>query len=518
MSRGRFELCAVWLGGLVTMSWVFSAHAKDEGVTLADVRNRVERSVKVRPSVIFTAERVAAWRKAIARAPACRAVGQIIEKRARSLLGQPPCERRLEGRRLLAVSHEANRRIVLLAMAWHQTRDQVFVKRAAEELWAISRFTDWNPSHFLDTAVLAMAAGIGYDSFATELDAVLRNEIRRALVDKALMPSLETGKDGKPLGWISSRNNWNQVCHGGLVVGALAIRGEEPDLAARIVHRAIVNVPRAVSVSEPDGAYPEGPDYWEFGTSFNVYMIEALETSLGTDFGLSNLPGFRPSAAFMLHATGPSGLTFNFADGHAHERRSATLFWFVRRFGDVALLEGAPELAAWSGQPERLGNEPMSVLSVLWHVAYPEKPGKNELPLDAVFRGRVPVVMLRSSWTDPKATYVGIKGGSPAENHGHMDGGSFIFEANGVRWAWDLGAENYHKAESTGMNFWDRSQNGDRWRFFRQGALSHNVLTINGTQQRVDGSAQVTDFRVGVESPMVSLDLTSLYACLLYTS
>ena len=306
--------------------------------------------------------------------------------------------------------------------------------------------------------------------------------------------------------------NWNQVCHGGLVVGALALRHEEPDLAAAIVYRALINIPRAVAVCEPDGAYPEGPSYWEFGTSYTVFLIEALETALGTDFGLASLPGFQSSAAFMLHATGPTGLTFNFADSHASRRNSPTLYWFARRFGALAL-PAAPESTIWQGHPEALGRGDMGILSPLWHVCYaPPAVPPAALPLDCAFRGPMPVLMFRSSWADTNALYLAVKAGSPGGNHGHMDGGSFVLEANGVRWAFDLGAENYYRAEATGMDFWDRKQTGDRWRFFRQGASSHNTLVIDGGQQRVDGAARVVTFRDDADTPSATVDLTELYA------
>ena len=47
-------------------------------------------------------------------------------------------------------------------------------------------------------------------------------------------------------------------------------------------------------------------------------------------------------------------------------------------------------------------------------------------------QGKSPVALMRTSWTDPKAIYVGFKGGSANVNHAHMDIGSFIMEADGV--------------------------------------------------------------------------------------
>ena len=56
--------------------------------------------------------------------------------------------------------------------------------------------------------------------------------------------------------------------------------------------------------------------------------------------------------------------------------------------------------------------------------------------------------MMRSSWTNPKALFLGFKLGSPSVEHGHMDVGSFVFDSDGVRWAMDFGQQEYESLES----------------------------------------------------------------------
>ncbi len=72
-----------------------------------------------------------------------------------------------------------------------------------------------------------------------------------------------------------------------------------------------------------------------------------------------------------------------------------------------------------------------------------------------------------------------------------MDVGSFVFEADGVRWAIDLEAQNYHSLESPGMNIRGRSQDAERWTLYRLNNCSHNTLTVNGELQRVEGYARI---------------------------
>ena len=79
------------------------------------------------------------------------------------ILGKAPLERVMEGRRLLATSRELLRRIFFLAYNYRMTKDERFLKKAEEELVAVSLFSDWNPSHFLDVAEMTMGVAIGYD-------------------------------------------------------------------------------------------------------------------------------------------------------------------------------------------------------------------------------------------------------------------------------------------------------------------------------------------------------------------
>ena len=43
------------------------------------------------------------------------------------------------------------------------TSEKKYLNRAVKEMLAVSAFSDWNPSHFLDVAEMTMAVSIGYD-------------------------------------------------------------------------------------------------------------------------------------------------------------------------------------------------------------------------------------------------------------------------------------------------------------------------------------------------------------------
>jgi hypothetical protein len=131
--------------------------------------------------------------------------------------------------------------------------------------------------------------------------------------------------------WERGGNNWNQVCHAGMVAGALALAEDTPERAAEVVSRALAGLPYAMKVYDPDGTYPEGPGYWNYGTTFNVALISMVESALGTDFGLGQPPAFLKTGEFLPQMTGPTRNYFNFSDCGTGAGFSPAMVWFASR-------------------------------------------------------------------------------------------------------------------------------------------------------------------------------------------
>ena len=89
---------------------------------------------------------------------------------------------------------------------------------------------------------------------------------------------------------------------------------------------------------------------------------------------------------------------------------------------------------------------------------------------------------MRSAWDDPNALFAGIKAGYNQVNHGHLDLGNFELDALGVRWARDLGSENYNLP-----GYWEGKRGGQRWSYYRLGSASHNVVMLGGQHQDAAG-------------------------------
>jgi hypothetical protein len=442
----------------------------------------------------------------LATEPLLAAVHEAVMAEATRLLDQPPVQRVLIGRRLLDKSRTCLSRVLHLGYAWRMSGEARHLERAKAELLAAAAFTDWNPSHFLDVAEMTAALAIGYDWLHAGLDEATRATLRTAIVAKGLEPSF-----GRPAEswWIMTNNNWNQVCHAGMVLGALALDDADTPRRAAILARAVNNLPRSMDVLAPDGAYPEGAGYWGYGITFNVLLIAALESALGTDFALAERAGFLPTADYQLHVCGPSGRYFNYADCGSVASVQPAMFWFAaRRKQPYLLWNELNQLAVLVERQKTAHPLPADRLQPLLLAWASELPAQRPAPpaLSWAGKGPMPVAFHRSAWTTD-ATYVGLKGGSPSVNHAHMDVGSFVVDADGLRWAEDLGAQNYESLESKQVKIWGMHQESQRWQVFRLGSFSHNILTVDGQQQQVKGRGAIVKHQPGRSV----VDLGSVY-------
>jgi hypothetical protein len=438
--------------------------------------------------------------------PVWRKMHEAILGASEAIIAMPPVERIQIGRRLLDKSRECLRRVFHLSYAWRMTGDEKYLLRAEKELLAVSAFSDWNPTHFLDVAEMTMAVAIGYDWLYDRLSAASRQTIRDAIVKKGLEPSLN-----EKYNWfLGAEHNWNQVCNAGMAYGALAVWEDHADLSRQIIDRALATIHRPMEAYGPDGAYPEGYNYWDYGTSFNVMFLSAIEKAFASDFGLSATPGFLKTAGFLENMTGVTGLCFNWGDCRLAGYLSPAMFWFAQKNNDPSLLWVEKNYLQGDDYSKFTSDRLLPAI-MIWGKDLPLN--KVTAPVRKVWMGQGanPVCLMRTSWTDPAGIYVGFKAGSASVNHGHMDIGSFIMESDGVRWASDFGMQEYESLESKGIQLFGREQNAQRWSVFRLNNYVHNTLTVDGKLQRVKGYAKIDRYSDNPRFSFAISDLSTVY-------
>ncbi|MEO5999607.1 MAG: heparinase II/III family protein [Chitinophagaceae bacterium] len=462
--------------------------------------------LKDHPRILLLKGEEAAIKQSISADKTWAKINQVILGECDKMINLAPVEKIKIGRRLLDKSRESLRRIFFLSYAWRVTQDEKYLKRAENELLKVSAFDDWNPSHFLDVAEMTTAVSIGYDWLYQNLSAESRSAIKDAIIKKGIEPSL----DPRNTSWLKVNHNWNQVCNTGMAYGAMAIFEDNPELARKIINRSIemINIP--MKEYGPDGNYTEGYGYWGYGTTYNVLFISALDKLFGQDFGLTENPGFLKTASFLENMTGPSGDAFNFFDSGAGGELNSAMFWFANKLKDPSLL-WVERTRLTDQQAREQIHDRMLPSVMIWSGGMNISEISAPKTLMFTGRGKNPVAMMRSSWTDTAAIYVGIKGGSPSLNHAHMDIGSFIMEADGVRWAMDFGMQNYESLESKKVDLWNMKQNSQRWQVLRYNNMDHNTLTVNNELQKVEGDAPLTGFSKNPLFMNAVFDLSSVY-------
>jgi hypothetical protein len=413
-----------------------------------------------------------------------------IQRNADRIVSAAPAEYKISGTQLGAQTRKVLDRVETLALAYRLDKKQAHLDRAVKELRAAAAFKDWNPTRFPDTAEMSSAFAIGYDWLYPYLSAEDRIWIREALVQKALNPGL-AGYAGQA-NWVSSRLSWNLICNGGLTLAALAVAEDEPERSQQVLQNAIENSARGLSTYAADGSWPEGPTYWANATRYAVYMLAGMHTALGLDFGISGHAGLAKTGRYRVYFSGPSNRTFNYGDATDELMPEPAMFWLARRYAHPPF--------AW--QEQRLAERPGAAepLDLVWYQRDAKPPQPPLWPLDAIFTGSQ-CVFFRTSWEDPNALFLAVKGGDNKAPHAHLDLGSFVLDAGGVRWALDLGPDD-PPAPPTGKL---------RWAAYRTKTEAHNTPLLDGENQDPRADARILRHEFGQELSWVQIDLTKAY-------
>ena len=491
--------------------------------------NILSTVVDTHPRLIWNKEKIDQIKTLLGTDTELQAILEDVKVLGTHICQQSPARYHITGTsvfRLLRISRQTLGRVLTLGTLHILDADPKWKDRLLEELKAVCSFKDWHPKHFLDTAEMSAAVGIAYDWLYNDLSVEERTWIRNALVQKGMSdPRIANA------GWVTSQNNWNQVCHGGLVAAALALGKEAPVRAEAILQSAKKNYSYGMKPYVPDGVYPEGPAYWHYGTTYSVLMASMLISATGDDWGLLTKPGFKESFNYRIHAESPSGKLVNYSDGR--ERTSSLpAYWFMShqckqpQYASFALraMIGNREDIYQSKEPlkkrfEALKKRVDDVMGKDFYISrffalalpwYNNERSAIDLPLDffAVGENQVHLALMRSKWNDQNALFASLKSGKHTVGHGHLDVGSFVIDWGGFRWASDFPPER--KIYDTKGAFSNREES-IRWKFFRANNFGHNTLTINQQLQRVAGKSPIIRTASG-DTPFAIADLSLAYA------
>jgi hypothetical protein len=336
------------------------------------------------------------------------------------------------------------------------------------------------------------------DQLPPALLAKVRAELRRRVIDPYLQLA-RTGSGTDGMWWLHADNNWNAVCHAGVLgtaLGTVVSREER----AEIIGHAELNLEYYMRGFTPDGYCSEGIGYWNYGFGHFAMLSELVASATG---GLSRpLNGDHalrvaayPAALQILPGIYPA-----FADMDVKERPSS---WF----GALAVRQGFPSplgMKVWN----------LSVADLRSFLTY-EAAMKVFMPLatEGLPPAPAPRISKPSYWFADAQVYTGratptfgaaIKGGHNAEHHNHNDVGSFVVAAGDRAVLVDPGLEVYTARTFSPQRYESKVLN----------SYGHAVPVVAGQLQSPgrEFAARVVTTTFGEKEDVVVLDLTHAYA------
>jgi len=262
--------------------------------------------------------------------------------------------------------------------------------------------------------------------------------------------------------WFFGSNNWNPVCHCGVVSAALLVLPDRLD-RARFVEAALRAQPAFLSGFTPDGYCSEGMSYWNYGFGHYLILGEAIRKATGGTFDLFAEGGAlaRAAAAYPFAYQLQDGISPHFADG---------------------------------------GGNPNEVFLAKCRRIWPGVGVEKGLPIRSTFPD-AQVFISRTGGNRPFS--VAVKGGHNNENHNHNDVGTWTLMLDGEELAGDPGGEVYTA----------RTFSKDRYVSNVLNSFGHPVPRVAGELQksgrRFAGKVLSTDFTDACDT--VSLDIAGAY-------
>ncbi|MCI9626598.1 MAG: DUF4962 domain-containing protein [Clostridia bacterium] len=364
--------------------------------------------------------------------------------------------------------HLSTERLKNFCLVYRLTKEERFANRAWQEMERMCSFQTWSPTEKLDMGYILKGMAIGYDWLFDFLSCEQREIVRTAILDKALLPERKVYQnpyeEGVDAHYILQNTNHNVSINCGLMMAAAALFDECEEVCSEIIESALWALENYLPEFLEYGAGKEGVYYWYWPMESTNEIMGTLRATFGTDYGISCTSGIEKTGYFPIYMTGATGMAFNWGNGLPQMYISADLF-------HLAKILNKPELCKLRLKAMEKYDITAKAYDLLWYS--PCGYDLSELPKDGYFQ-RTESVGMCSDWDNKNALSVCFKGGFNSEVHGSLNTGSFVLDALGERWAWLIGQESYDVP-----GYWDYSENGQRWTYYRMRAEGQNAMVLN---------------------------------------
>ena len=298
---------------------------------------------------------------------------------------------------------------------------------------------------------------------------------------------------------MTTTNNWNAVCLGGVTGSALAVI-ESSQRRAFFIAAAEEHSKNFLKGFTDDGYCSEGLGYWNYGFGYYIMLSETIYQATKGKVDLLQDPKVKQIATFGSNIEILNGVYPAFADCSVRAQPGSRLMYFIsRRFG--------LGLRSW----EQI--DPVSSGGGLYHsmmYSFPNSASRTP-PAQTASKGpgirswfdNAGVLICRPSPDSSSRLAVALKGGHNAEHHNHNDVGSFIVVLGDKPLLLDPGGEVYTSRTFSSKRYVSNVLN----------SYGHSVPIVAGKLQQTGSRARgrVVSKTFTDSTDTLVLDISSAY-------
>ena len=344
-------------------------------------------------------------------------------------------------------------------------------------------FKDWgiyyNSGLGTGTRAYGFAHAIDWVDWEENEIAMIEEACRRNILDHALHSYTCTLNQ---FHHAFSYNEGNQalITNGGIMLLAASLYERDPEYYSDIIRGALRATEGGTISYFPNGEYIEGISYWRYASGHLAQVLKSLQTSMGTDWGITDVPGVLQTGYFPFMMKGATeSMAYAFGDGQAEKADSQLMMFVASQTGDKALAQFRKTHQQSAGK----------TITDIANWVYDTASDTSPIYADDVYNVENSTVIMKNG-VNTTDTSVAFHGGANDDGHGHRDIGSFQFDMNGVRFAMDLDREDYNLRDKghTDINKVTENYPTDRFpsgypftgaHYYRIKGEGHNTVVAN---------------------------------------
>ena len=371
----------------------------------------------------------------------------------------------------------------------------------SEHVWIGSGHKKFTVSSDLMSAMTSWSLATTIGMMGNRMPPELQQRVKELIIARLIAPYVEQSRNPslKQDWWRTNGNNWNAVCHAGVVGSALALL-DSPRDRAEVIAAVEKELPFYLEGFSKDGYAQEGLGYWVYGFGHYILAGEAVYQATHGKVDLLNSPIADKMARFPERFELAHGIYPAYSDSPLDQQPPGWLCDILNaRYG--------------IGHP---GKRSYSLDSTFCNMLYAwgvnlgfdatqtavPKDNKVAKPLYTWFDQAQVLVSHPAPGRGPDMA-VSMKGGNNGVAHSHNDLGQFVVTLNGTLLITDPGCPVYDNLVFSSNRYDSQVIN----------SYGHSVPVVNGKLQGSGPAfaAQVKETQFTDDLASVTLNLRGVY-------